>query len=72
MPKPLAFRTPADVAQEKGVSRQSVYTALDRGTLTEQRVSGTVRLVVADAKLDAYLARPAQPGRAAEPDAGTE
>lgn len=57
-PKPPALRTPADVAREKGVSRQSVYAAIQRGTLTGQRVSGTALLVVCDRKLGTYLARP--------------
>ena len=69
--KPPALRTPADVAREKGVSRQSVYTAIQRGTLTEHRVSGTALLVVCDRKLEAYLARPPQPGPPPKDDDGT-
>ena len=51
----------AEVARRKGVSRQAVATAANRGTINAVRFGRTV-LIVRDAALDAYLASPAQPG----------
>ena len=56
---------PAEVARLKGVSRQAVSTAADRGTLNAVRIGKAV-LILRDAALDAYLSRPPQPGGSAE------
>ena len=52
---------PVEVARRKGVSRQAVATAASRGTLNAVKIGRSV-LILRDAKLDAYLAAPAQPG----------
>ena len=44
-------------AQEKHVSRQALYRALDEGRLTEIRLDG-IRLILKDPKYDEYAPRP--------------
>jgi excisionase family DNA binding protein len=53
----------AEVARRKGVSRQAVSAAAQRGTLNAVKM-GTVLLIRRDGKLDAYLATVPQPGQA--------
>lgn len=60
---------PAEVARQKGVSRQAVSTAASRGTLNVVRYGRTV-LIVRDDKLAAYMKRQPQPGGCPEPLVG--
>ena len=53
--------TTAEVARLKGVSRQAVSAAADRGALTAFKQGRTV-LVLRDDKLTAYLATPPRSG----------
>lgn len=59
MPKQPNVLTAAEVAKQKGVARQAIYQAAERGTLNAVRLGRTL-LILRDRALDTYLAQEPQ------------